>query len=136
MGARRRTRQLWWAVAAATTLGACGPKFNPGGSGVSDEPAPSNSNVPTTGGNANVPASTAVTYSGAAGKIITATCATSGCHNGAQPPQLADYSTAKAGFAGGGLSQINSGFMPIGAQKLSAADKATLQKWAAGGYQP
>lgn len=135
MGATRSIRQVGWAVAAATALASCGPKFNPGGSGVSDEPVPGN-NVPTTGGNANVPTSAAVTYSGAAAKIITVSCATSGCHNGVQPPKLSDYAAAKSGFSGGGLSQVNSGFMPIGQQKLSAADKATLQKWAAGGYQP
>lgn len=136
MDATRWAKRLGWAVAAAATLGACGPKFNPGGSGVSDEPTPGNSNVPTTGGNANVPTAAAVTYSGAAGKIVTVTCATSGCHNGTQQPKLSDYASAKSGFSGGGMSQVNSGFMPIGQQKLSAADKAVLQQWAAGGYQP
>lgn len=134
MKAARFGRCVGVAAALAACCGACGPKFNPGGAGGS-VPDASNANGATGGGNV-AGGSTAVKYTGAAATIINLRCASAGCHGGTQPPRLDSYAAAKSGFAppNQGLSQLNSGLMPLG-KPISAADKATLQAWAAGEYQ-
>lgn len=134
MAAGRLGRCVGSVMALMLSCGACGQKFNPGGPGGS-VPDAADANAATGGGNVAGGGGT-VTYTGAAAAIINANCANAGCHNGSQPPRLDAYAAAKSGFAppNQGLSQLNAGSMPLG-KSISAADKATLQAWAAGGYQ-
>lgn len=63
--------------------------------------------------------------------IINSNCATSGCHNGSQKPNLTQYSGVKDA-ASSIKSEVSSGSMPQG-RTMTTTDKDALLCWIANG---